>query len=124
MARIDAVVATQVGDSSRPQQSLRDADAQAGEARRIASSASEAPDLAPEPSAEELRASAQRMQKVIETATGRELAFALNDRFKELVVQISDRRSGEVLKEIPSKEFLKLRERLNDLVGLFVDESA
>ena len=63
--------------------------------------------------AEELRGSMQRLQKVIETATGRNLEFSLNDRFKELVVRISDRQSGEVLKEIPSKEFMQLRERLN-----------
>jgi flagellar protein FlaG len=59
---------------------------------------------------------------VIETATGRQLDFALNDRFKELVVEISDRQSGEVVKQIPSKEFMQLRERLNDLLGVFVDE--
>ena len=122
MARIDAVVATQVGDAWRPSQTLRDAEAQSGEARRTSTTNAETPAFASEPSAEELRGSIQRMQKVIETATGRDLEFALNDRFKEIVVQISDRRSGEVVKEMPSKEFMQLRERLNDLIGLFVDE--
>ncbi len=124
MSRIDAVIATQVGDVTRPHQSSRDAEAQTLEARRVASAKPETSMMADEPTAEELKGSMQQMQKVIETATGRDLEFALNDRFNEIVVQISDRKSGEVVKEIPSKEFLALRERLNDLIGLFVDEKA
>ena len=124
MARIDAAVATQVADVSRPHQTNRDSEAQARQARSTENSASETSLAAAEPSADEVRAATQRMQKVIETATGRQLDFALNDRFKELVVTISDRKSGEVVKEIPSKEFMQLRERLNDLLGVFVDEKA
>ncbi len=124
MARIDAAVATQVADVSRPYQSNRDSEAQTRQARSTENSASETSLVAAEPRADEVRAAAQRMQKVIESATGRELDFALNDRFKELVVEISDRKSGEVVKQIPSKEFMQLRERLNDLLGVFVDEKA
>jgi flagellar protein FlaG len=124
MARIDAAVATQVADVSRPFQSTRDSEAQARQARDTENSASETSLAAAEPRADEVRAAAQRMQKVIETATGRQLDFALNDRFKELVVEISDRQSGEVVKQIPSKEFMQLRERLNDLLGVFIDEKA
>ncbi len=124
MARIDALVATQVGDVVRPAQSTRDSEAQAAQAQRSLSTNPETSTLASEPTADELRGSIQRMQKVIEIATGRELQFDLNDRFKELVVSISDRSSGEVLKEIPSKEFMRLRERLHDMIGLFIDEKA
>ncbi|HAT09323.1 MAG TPA: hypothetical protein DCS97_01720 [Planctomycetes bacterium] len=124
MARIDAAVATQVADVSRPFQSNRDSEAQTRQARSAENSASETALAATEPRADDVRAASQRMQKVIESATGRQLDFALNDRFKELVVTISDRKSGEVVKEIPSKEFMQLRERLNDLLGVFVDEKA
>lgn len=123
MARIDALVATQLGDVARPYQSARDAQTQQSEAARAAAKP-ESGLAAAEPSADELRGAMQQLQKVIGTATGRSLEFALNDRFKEIVVQISDRKSGEVVKEIPSKEFMQLRERLNDLIGLFVDEKA
>jgi flagellar protein FlaG len=71
-----------------------------------------------------VKSATETLKQVIEAATGRQLDFTLNDRFRELVVKISDRKSGEVVKEIPSKEFMKLRERLNDLIGLFVDEKA
>lgn len=123
MSRIDANIATQIADSTRPQQAARDSEVQAAEARRLEAASQEPRELAPA-TAEELKSATEQLQQVIEAATGRQLDFLLNDRFKEVVVKISDRQSGEVLKEIPSKEFLKLRERLNDLIGLFVDEKA
>ena len=122
MARIDANVATQLVDTTRPQQTARDSENQAAQARRQEADAAE-PARTPA-SAEEVRSAAQLLQQVVATATGRQLDFSVNDRFKEIVVKISDRKSGEVLKEIPSKDLLKLRERLNDLIGLFVDEKA
>lgn len=123
MARIDATIATQIGDASRPAQTQREASAQIQEAQRQEMEKAE-PTSLQSASPEEVRAAAERMQRVIETATGRQLDFALNDRFKELIVRISDRKSGEVIKEFPSKEFMQLRERLNDLIGMFIDEKA
>lgn len=122
MSRIDANLATQLADTSRPPQTARESEAQAGEARRQEAATAE-PRSTPA-AAHEVKAAAERLQTVIETATGRQLDFAVNDRFKELIVRISDRKSGEVLKEMPSKEFMKLRERLDDLIGLFLDEKA
>jgi flagellar protein FlaG len=124
MARIDAAVATQIGDLTRPYQTARESDAQVAEARRVQVADPEAKGLIKEPSPDDLDAAIKGMQQILETATGRQLNFALNDRFKELIVRISDRKSGEVIKEFPSKEFMQLRERLNDLIGLFIDEKA
>jgi flagellar protein FlaG len=121
MPRIDAALATQVGDTTRPLQSQRESQSQQAEVRRADEQRS---DPATPAGADELKAIAQRLQTVIEVASGRQLNFDLNDRFREVVVTISDRKSGEVLKEIPSKELLQLRERLNDIIGLFVDEKA
>ncbi|MCS6970131.1 MAG: flagellar protein FlaG [Planctomycetes bacterium] len=123
MPRIDANVATQIGDQSRPYQALRESQLQAAEARRSEQTANEPRELTPA-SAEELKATAERLRQVIEVATGRQLDFTLNERFREVIVRISDRKSGEILKEIPSKELIKLRERLNDLIGMFIDERA
>lgn len=123
MARIDATIATQIADTARPQQSAQDAQDQTVEARRVEAASQEPASQTPA-KPEEVRAAAERMQRVIESATGRQLDFAMNDRFKELVVRISDRKSGEVIKEIPSKEFMKLRERLNDLIGMFFNKTA
>ncbi len=122
MTRIDANLATQVADTARPAQTTRDSEAQAGEARRLVA-ASQDPTANPA-TPEQVKAAAERLQTVIESATGRQLDFSLNDRFKELIVKISDRKTGEVIREFPSKEFMKLRERLDDLIGMFIDEKA
>jgi flagellar protein FlaG len=124
MARIDAVAATQVGDFTRPTQSVRDQEAQALEVRKSELSSKEPDAYGKDPTPDEVSASIKGIQKILETATNRQLNFAVNDRFKELVVRISDSKSGEVIKELPSKEFMKLRERLNDLIGMFIDEKA
>jgi uncharacterized FlaG/YvyC family protein len=123
MARIDANIATQVGDWTRPNQTARDGDAQAKQAQ-VKEVQGDEPRMLSTPSAEEVKAAAARLKTVIETASGRQLDFAVNERFKELIVQVKDSKSGEVLKEIPSKEFMDLRERLNDLIGMFIDEKA
>jgi len=124
MVRIDANLAAQVADTTRPIQTTRDGENQAVEARRIEAAAAEPGLSAKVASADELKAAAERLQSVIETATGRKLQFSVNDRFNEMIVRISDRNSGELLKEIPSQDFMKLRERLDDLLGLFVNEKA
>lgn len=121
MARIDANIATQIGDGSRPYQAAREGENQTQEARRT-ENAKEEPRLLTPATPEDVKAASERLQQVIELATGRQLDFTLNDRFKELVVQISDRQSGEMIKEIPSKEIIHLRERINDLIGMFIDE--
>lgn len=122
MSRIDANIATQVGDTSRPSQSIRDTSLQAQEVQRnetIRPAASQSP---VDPA--QVKAAALQLQQVIQVATGRDLDFTMDDRFKELVVKITDRKSGEVVKEIPSKDILKLRARLDDLIGMFVDKKA
>lgn len=123
MARIDANLATQLADTARPQQTTSDSVAQTDQARRVEATSAEPRSLTPA-TANEVKAAAERLQTVIESASGRQLDFTVNDRFKEIVVRISDRKSGEIIKEIPSKEFMHLRERLNDLIGLFIDEKA
>ena len=123
MTRIDANLATQIGDASRPAQSMLVVEDQKNEAQRNLNQSAEPRQLvAAKP--DDVKAAAERLQQVIEVATGRSLDFTVNDRFKELVVVISDRRSGETIKEIPSKDLMKLRERINDLIGMFIDEKA
>ena len=52
------------------------------------------------------------------------LHFRVNDETKQLVVQIVNQETNEVIKEIPSKELLELEARLREMVGLFLDEKA
>lgn len=126
MSRIDAQVATQVSDVTRPVQVSRDQQLQVAAARLR--SASAMPDDAvfsteEAPNADEVRAAAAEIKQVIETASGRQLSFGVDDTGKTLLVKVMTPQ-GEVIRQIPSKEILELRERINALVGALFDEQA
>ncbi len=57
---------------------------------------------------------------------GSTLKLAINqDRKSEaIVVQISERKTGEVIRQIPSEDLLELKKKLEELVGLLFDSRA
>lgn len=54
-------------------------------------------------------------------ALDRDLRFAIHDKSGEMIVEIVDTKTGEVLREQPSRKFLDLIVRLREMVGLFLD---
>jgi len=48
--------------------------------------------------------------------------FLIDDKTNRIVVQIINKETGEVIKEIPPEEVLKLAARIRELLGLFIDE--
>lgn len=55
---------------------------------------------------------------------GTRLQLSLNKDPNSIVVQVVDRESGELIRQIPTKELLDLQKKLSDLVGLLFDEKA
>jgi len=53
---------------------------------------------------------------------GSSLGFAIDKKYDALVAEISNRDTGEVIRQIPSDEVLALREKLKEVVGMFFDE--
>lgn len=58
----------------------------------------------------------------------RDLAFTIDDETKRSVVTVKDSQSGDVIRQIPSEEVLKLAERIQELqqdvgnsVGVFIN---
>jgi flagellar protein FlaG len=74
--------------------------------------------------------SAEDLAKVVEEiqnrldAMGTRLNFALNKEPEVVVVKVTDRLSGELVRQIPSEEVLALRKKLQELSGLLFDEKA
>ena len=74
--------------------------------------------------------SREDIQEAVEEIQGRFEAMGSSFRFglhehletKSIVGQLRDKKTGEVIKQFPSEEVLKLREKLQDLVGLLFDE--
>ncbi len=120
MSRIDASIASQIGESTRPRQAAIDTRLQVDEAQRAAS----APGSPKSVSADELRAVAAQMKQVVEIASGRKLSFRVDDHTGSMVVEVTDSMTNEVIKQIPGEAVLAMRERLDEMVGLMIDRTA
>lgn len=68
-----------------------------------------------------VRKMVERMNERIQQAT-RDIRFSVDEESDRVVVKIVDHHSGEVVRQIPSEELLKLAERLDDLRGMFFKE--
>jgi len=121
MSRIDAIAATQVAEAVRPVQATNDRALQAQQAQvqsmRTAPTGTSA-------RADDVRAAAAQLKQVVETTSNRRLAFAVDDQSGQMFVMIRDAENGTVIKQIPSEELLRLKERLGELVGVLFDKEA
>jgi flagellar protein FlaG len=50
------------------------------------------------------------------------LKFSVDDRSKSVVVQVLEKGSGKLIRQIPPEEILKLRQRISDLLGMIYDK--
>jgi flagellar protein FlaG len=121
MSRIDATVATQAGDISRPRQAFQDQQAQVKQAQSVETE--QAASGSRPVSADDVRAAAAQIKQVIEAASGRKLSFDIDEDLEEVIVVVKDQ-AGEVVRQIPSEEMMALQKRLDELVGVLLDKSA
>ena len=67
---------------------------------------------------------AREMQNRLESIGNTRLLFALHRDPETVVVQITDRQSGDIIRQFPAEETLALRQKLNELVGMLFDGKA
>lgn len=65
---------------------------------------------------EDLQASLEMLQR-----KNTHLDFSVHEKTDRIVVRITDQETGDVIREIPSEEFLNLAARLQEMVGLMFD---
>ena len=53
--------------------------------------------------------------------TNNHLLFSVDEQTGEMVVKVTDKDSGEVIRKIPSQEFLDLAANFEQMVGLMFD---
>ncbi|MFH1019042.1 MAG: flagellar protein FlaG [Pseudomonadota bacterium] len=75
-------------------------------------------------SAKEVAKAVEEMQQRLDTLGNTRLNFRVVEKPNEVVVQVTDRTSGELVRQFPSEEALKLRVKLQELTGLLFDEQA
>ena len=52
------------------------------------------------------------------------LGFSIREELNhQVVVEITDRKTNELVKQIPSEELLKIKEKMEELTGLIFDQS-
>ena len=56
--------------------------------------------------------------------SGNHLSFAVDDDTGSTVINIINNENGEVLKQIPSEDLLRLRKRMGEVQGLILDRRA
>jgi flagellar protein FlaG len=54
----------------------------------------------------------------------RELRFTVDKESGETVIKVVDKQTDEVIRQIPSQEFMELRKRLQDSAGVIFQDSA
>ncbi len=53
-----------------------------------------------------------------------DIEFAEDDETGSLIIRVVDRETGETLRQIPPEEMLKLRSRMQEILGLIFDHMA
>jgi len=52
------------------------------------------------------------------------IGFGYVEKLNQIYVQIKDSKSGEVIHEIPSKDFIKYKLAMQEMIGLILDKKA
>jgi len=79
---------------------------------------------------QEKAVSTQDVQKAIQQAnasfsrSNESIAFGYEEKLGQLFVTVTDKQSGEVVREIPSKEFIEHKIFMKEMVGLLLDRQA
>jgi flagellar protein FlaG len=55
---------------------------------------------------------------------GTNLQFSMDKVAEDIVVKVTDKENGELIRQIPSEDVIKLRKKLEELSGLLFDEKA
>jgi len=52
------------------------------------------------------------------------ITFGYEERLGQFVVQISDKATGQVIQQLPSKDFIQFQLHMREMIGLFLDKKA
>ncbi len=74
--------------------------------------------------AKELAKAVEEMQQRLDSLGNTRLNFRVLEKPNEVVVQITDSKSGDLVRQFPSEDALALRVKLQELTGLLFDEKA
>jgi len=76
-----------------------------------------------QPSVQDVKQAVQKANASIQ-GSNESISFGYEDQLGELVVQVSDKATGKVIQQLPSKDFIQFQLHMRAMVGLFLDKKA
>ena len=70
---------------------------------------------------EEVKESVKDVNEIVDKVK-ESLSFQIHEDTEELMVQVIDVNTDEVIKELPPEEMLDLKARIHEMVGILIDE--
>ena len=71
----------------------------------------------------EINTTVDELNKAMETV-GTKLSFSVDKETRQTVIKVMDSRTGEVIRQIPSEEMLRISQRITELLGVLTDHAA
>ncbi len=71
--------------------------------------------------------STEEIKQTVESLSGSmdmlntKLSFSVSEETDQIVVTVTNRETGEVIKQIPSEELVNLRAKMDELIGILFD---
>jgi len=76
-----------------------------------------------QPSVQDVKQAVQEANASIQ-GSNESITFGYEEQLGQLVVQISDKTTGKVIQQLPSKDFIQFQLHMRAMVGLFLDKKA
>ncbi|MDP2795722.1 MAG: flagellar protein FlaG [Sulfurisoma sp.] len=77
-----------------------------------------------QPSREQVQMAMEAMKQMIETTAPNSLQFSIDDGSGKTVVRVTDAQTGEMIRQIPSKELLEIARSLDRMQGMLLKQKA
>ena len=98
------------------------------QASQVKPPVSNEPSLKAQQDAQKRQPTEQEVQQAVAEANSKfsgpneKIAFGYEKRLNMLIVQVQDRNTGEVVREIPPKEFIDFKVAMRERIGLLLDK--
>jgi flagellar protein FlaG len=78
----------------------------------------------PQPSLEQVKKAVDSVKQMVTATSANSLEFSVDEQSGKTVVRVTDAQTGEVIRQIPSKEMLEIARSLNNLQGMLLKQKA
>jgi flagellar protein FlaG len=76
------------------------------------------------PTAAQVQQAVESMRQMVEAKAPNSLSFSVDDTSGKTIVKISDAKTGETIRQIPSEELLDIARSLDKLQGMLLNQTA